>query len=175
MWFSPTWGAVGIIAILRPSSHVDLVIFCLVYMGENASVSVPVHIHWILFRSYLQICFLCHFSQKEMGALLLSNLQRLLIGIWLWFMPELMRWNYLGRKGWWNMALFQVTESTCNNKSLPHYGGLGVGDRGVMHRNAARWKVLSTLRKHLRCWGICGGKYEEGGCFSSVEDWKWIR
>lgn len=176
MWFSPTWGAVGIIAILRPCSHVDLDIFCPVYIGENASVSVPVHIHGVLFRSLLPICFLWRFPQKEMGALLLSNLLRFLIWIWLcfkWFMPELIRWNYLGRKGWWNMALFQVTESTCNTKSLPARfmfsdGGWGVGDGGLMHRNAARWKVLSTQRKHLRWWGICREGYEGGGCFSSV-------
>lgn len=37
-----------------------------------------------------------------------------------------------------------------------------------MHRNAARWKVLSTVRKHLRCWGICREGYEGGGCYSSV-------
>jgi len=45
---------------------------------------------------------------------------------------------------------------------------LGVGNRGVMHRNAARWKVLSTWRKYVRCWGICREGYEAGGFFSSV-------
>lgn len=72
------------------------------------------------------------------------------------------------------MSPFQVTENTCNTKSLLDYfmfsdEGMGVGHRVVMLRNATKWKVLSTLRKHLRCRGIHRGRYEEG-CFSSLED-----
>lgn len=71
------------------------------------------------------------------------------------------------------MAPLQVTESTYNTKTLPHFsmfsdGGLGVGDGEVTHRSGARWRVLSTLRKHLMCYGICREGYDKGGNFSSV-------
>lgn len=71
------------------------------------------------------------------------------------------------------MAPLQVTGSTCHTKTLPHYfmfsgRGLGVGDREVMNGSGARWRVLSTLRKHLGCYGICREGYDKGGDFSSV-------
>lgn len=37
-----------------------------------------------------------------------------------------------------------------------------------MHGNAARWKVLSALRKRLRCWGVGRERCEEGRYFSGV-------
>lgn len=75
------------------------------------------------------------------------------------------------------MAPLQVTENTYNTKTLPHYsmfsnGGLGVGDREVMRRSGARWRVLLTLRKHLMCYGICRERCDKVGEFSSV--WKCV-